>query len=241
MLRLSLLLILGMLVSVPAAAHQEHVIGRPCLSDDCSFPEIESVLREAYRRVGRGISFKSLPVQRELEFANQGKTDGSLARSELITVGYPKLVKAPFPLLRIAVSPVTTNPNIRVQAVDDLKAYRVGQLRGSVAASYICDKAGVESYEFNRLSSGIKMLQEGRIDVLLEDRVLATVVAGAMDAKVFVANPLYTGHYFHWVHRKHQVLAPKLAKALKDMLADGTTEKLLGRYVEMLPDMVQDD
>ena len=242
MSRAYLLLILWVvMVPVSASAEEVYRIGSPCTAKGCVFSEVEALVREAYRRIGKRVAFTPLPVRRELQSARGGQTDASLIRVSVASSECADLVKVPFPVLRTEVSPITTNPGIRIEELEDLAHYKIGGLRGSVVVALLCERAGVLPDRINGLECGIRMLRAGRIDVFLEDRVMAAVAADKIDTRVSVGKSLYSGYFYHWVNKRHAALAPELARAFREMLADGTTKRLLGRYVDMLPSTEWDD
>lgn len=223
-------------MSVPVHAEQGYRITSPCTVERCLFQEVKAVVREAYRRLGKRVTFTPLPVRRELQSVSMGQRDATLARVSLPSSERENLEQVPFPLLRAVIGPVSADPAIRVEELEDLARFRVGCLRGGVIAALLCERAGVVPDQINGIANAVRMLQEDRIEVYVEDLVLASVVAEDLGIGIHIGEPLYWGYFYHWVNKKHAALAPELARVFREMLADGTTERLLGKYAAMRPE-----
>ena len=236
---LPLFLILFLLLPGPASAGETLTIGKPCLNQQCSFPQLEEFFRQAYARLGKEVRFRSLPAIREIDSADSGETDGCLLRTELVGRRYPGLVMVPYPLLHSTMVACAVRDDVKVHTAADLVGYRVGISRGGVAPHLICQEVGVVPTLLNNLSSGLKMLGEGRLDVILEEEVLLRHAAGEANVTLHCSEPLLHGYFYHWLNRKHADLAPALAEAFRAMAADGSMRKILSDYQAQMPDGVR--
>ena len=230
------ILLLCLLLPAPGQAEQEYRIGMPCVTTECQLPPLGLVVGEAYRRLGRKAIFQPLPSLRELEYANVGITDGCLVRTPSVAKDYPELVQVPFPLLRNRIVACSVRDDVEVPNQEALRQYRVGILRGSILVGLICKRVGLEPVVYNQVGNGLKMLQEGRIDMVLEEQILARIAAENLAMTLRYSQPLHHGYYYHWLHRRHAPLARELAATLREMSKDGTTRRLLGRFAEAMPD-----
>jgi len=227
------------LVSPAVAAQEEFVIGIPCInSKNCKIPVLENILKEAYSRSGIVVTFKYLPMLRELAEANSGATDGSAARTPIAITDYPNLIQVPVPMVNHSHCAVTTKPGFKVESWEDLQQYVVGVQRGSLSIKIEAEQTGSQVYLFNSLSGAFNMIGAGRLDLIVMDATMASIMAQALGLEtIYISEPLSTTHSYHTLNRKHEDLVPKLAKAFREMLEDGTTKRLLGKYEAMLPEL----
>ncbi|WP_319582279.1 transporter substrate-binding domain-containing protein [uncultured Pseudodesulfovibrio sp.] len=225
--RVLLLLVLLSLLSGTAQA-RHLTIGMPFLNDSCRFPVVEAFFREAYSRVGMEADFLSLPSRLELEFADSGRTDASLLRTELVASEHRELVKVPYPLLLVDFVVCTLRKDIRISRVAELARYRVGVSRGDLTASMLCGKAGVTPVQVNSLKSGVRMMEEGRLDVILEERNTVELVKAQLGKPLFLSAPLHQARLYHWLNKRNAYLAGPLAEAFKAVIAEGKGGQVFG-------------
>lgn len=232
-LRLCLTLFFLACLTVPGGAEPEYRIGMPCEVRNCDVSPVGRVVEEAYRRIGVRVRFEVLPALRELDYANSGFLDGCLARTPGVAGAYPNLVQVPFPLLRDTIVACSVRDGIDVPDIEALQRYRVGILHGAHEVRLLCERAGVVPDYYNKLGNGLRMLREGRIDVMLEQRVPLENVAREAGVSVRFSVPLYLGYRYHWLNRRSAGIADDLARVLREMTEDGTTRRLLGSYAGM--------
>lgn len=231
-----LFLILGVLalwtalpVLRPAAA-QSYLVGVPCITPQCRYPEFERLIEELYDRVGIEIQFERLPMLRDLRSLNIGYTDASITRAAIDTYFYPNLVPVPVPLGVFEIAIFTPQDGPRPQSPKDLGGMSVGILRGDSAATHISKTTGLDATMYNDTETVVLMLDRGRIDAAL----LPVYTAKTWSAKLGVgplqvSPPLYREFFYHMVNKKHADLVPELSTALQRMYQDGTAERILGK------------
>jgi ABC-type amino acid transport substrate-binding protein len=225
--RVFLLLILFCLLAGTAQARRL-TIGMPFLNSGCEFPEVEAFFREAYRRIGVEADFVSLPSLLELDFADAGRTDGSLLRTGLVAAEHRNLVKVPYPLLRVDFVAYALREDIRIGQAAELAGYRVATSRGDITARALCLKAGVEPVLLNSLSAGIRMMEEGRVDMIVEERNTMEQVMAKADRPLHSSASLHQGYLYHWLNRRNADLAGPLAEAFKALIAEGKWRRIFG-------------
>lgn len=240
-MRIFLTLLLCALVNLsPAMAGQRYVVGMPCVdSPNCTAPEMEAVLREAYRRAGAEVAFAYLPRKRDLIEADSGIIDASHARIKSVLDKYTNLITVPTPLVADDLMAFTAKPGLRVTGVEDLKGLSVGIVRGEISAKELCEENGVTAYPVNSTRQAFIMLSKARLDAVLTTSVLGTLAAEGRGMKVYPSPSLHRNEYYHMLNRKHADFASRLAAVFKEMLKDGTTVRLLGKYAKMAPELPQ--
>jgi ABC-type amino acid transport substrate-binding protein len=227
--RILLLLVLSCLLAGTAQARRL-TIGMPHLDNDRRFPEVEAFFREAYRRAGVEVDFISLPALLDIDFADLGRTDGSLLRTGEAASCRKNLVRVPYPILLVDFVACTLREEIRIRRPADLAGYRVGVSRANLSTRGLCRKEGVKPVLLNSLISGIRMMEAGRIDVVLEERNTLGMVMPYLDKPLHCSPPLQQGQLYHWLNKRNADLAEPLAEAFKAMGEEGEILRVFGRY-----------
>lgn len=228
---------LAALAAPSAHAGQEYVVGVPCITPSCSYPEYENLLREAYSRTGNTIDFKRLPMLRDLMEADSGITDASLVRGGISINYYPNLLHVPVPLGSYEISIFTAKPGFTPQFPIDLAGASVGCLRGDLAAMHIAQSAQLGFTTHHDTKTILLMLQRGRLDAVLLPTYTGKVWAEQLGVtELHISRPIYKDFFYHSINRKHSALIPHLSEALQKMYQDGTVKRLLGRHYNRILD-----
>lgn len=240
MIRLLPLFIVAWLTACPhvtLAQEPHYVIGTPCLDVElCESPEVEALFREAYRRINATVEFTYLPLLRDLIEANSGLIDGSLVRSKTVISEYKNLLFVETPISTNTLVAFTIAPHHPVKKWDDLRGLRVGVIRGVVLSLNLCEKHGIAPYVVNSIPQAFAMLGAGRLDALVYNLHIGTVVAKSQGLDVYVSKVRHVDMFHHALNSKHADIVPKLSQVFREMLEDGTSEKLLGKWAVALPD-----
>lgn len=228
------------LFSGTAFPEQTLLIGVPSyLPQQRTFPELEAVLREACLRAGIKPAFVGFPMLRDLEEANNGSLDASGSRTAMALRGYPNMVQVPVPLSRVHyVFFSKTGAEVNWKSMAGL---RVGAKRGDMTPGLLARKNGVSLSYFNDPVKGFRLLEEGRLDVIIYGRTLGRVTAEAAGLTGYhVSPPVFSGYTYFSLNRKHEAMIPALSDALRDMHEDGTLRRLAGKYASMIPDSISE-
>lgn len=191
------------------------------------------VVREAYSRIGYTAAFDRLPARRALEWANDGVTDGDLARIAGTEKQFPNLIRISIPVFRITALAFAVNDTRAISEWHDLKGLNIGIVRG-IRYSEIGTR-GMEPIPANDMTHLFKLLTLGRIDV-----AISVLDAGRIEihrhypaAGIHPAgDPLFIAPLFHYVHIKNGHLVQKLEKVLEEMEAKGEIRTLRKRALE---------
>jgi len=236
-LTLILFILLGL--THPAFAEHEYAIGISSIPDENSkVPELEAILREAYRRAGFTARFVYLPRLRDLEYANNGNIAASSVRARDAIEDYPNLMCLPTPILVGKVVAFTLNPRITITDREDLRGRPVGVVRGELVADKLAQATGAKVEMVGAYESLFEMLQRGRVDaVLLNARLGALLLRQYGIEGWSMSPPLQRSYYYHVINKMYApLLAEKLDDAFREMILDGTMKTLAGKYASMIPD-----
>jgi len=235
-LLLSALLCL-LLLPAPAAG-EDFVVGIPDMNGSGpQLPEAEALFREAYGRIGVRVQFEYLPMLREYSEATLRRIDASAGRTPAAAQGSPDLVLIETPLLRTTVVAYSRKPLAGLHTWDDLLSLKLGYLRGDLTTLHHLARRHPDAYGFSSLQDGFSALQKERLDVFVTHTTFVRLSGMDDAAKRFASSPpLYDGFFHHALNRRHAHLAQGLSDAFGAMIEDGTSERLMGRFRDLLPD-----
>jgi polar amino acid transport system substrate-binding protein len=240
-LRMAAAALAGLLLLAAPAPARDLVLGTS-YSPPYSTPDqrgvLDTVLREAFRRLGLEIGLLMAPAERCLRDAHRGAIDGVVARIRGMSRMYPNLVLVPEPTIesRQFVA-FTTGPAFATTGWQSLAPYQVGMVKGwKIFEVNVKEAAGVLKVDSTRQL--FRLLGAGRIQVALNARLDGLVVArelGIQDVKV-LEPPLAEMRMYLHLHRRHAGLAPRLAEVLAAMKAEGSFARLQAEAVRRFLD-----
>ncbi|WP_256077662.1 ABC transporter substrate-binding protein [Massilia sp. YIM B04103] len=186
----------------------------------------EQVLREAYRRLGMNLDVVRLPAERALVSANDGMMDGELYRKIGIERDYPNLMIVPIPLLTYEIVIFTLGTSFVVSGWESLRPFTIGFIRGIKIVEQ--NTQGMHIEPVATMMQALQKMTMGRTDVVVGNRVSGLAMAKTLklaDIRV-LQPPLATFPVFHYLHKKHEALIPKLSAVLQQMQKDKVIERI---------------
>ncbi|AKU21825.1 ABC transporter substrate-binding protein [Massilia sp. NR 4-1] len=186
----------------------------------------EQVLREAYRRLGMSLDVVRLPAERALVSANDGMMDGELYRKIGIERDYPNLMIVPIPLLTYEIVIFTLGTSFVVNGWESLRPFTIGFIRGIKIVEQ--NTQGMHIEPVATMMQALQKMTMGRTDVVVGNRVSGLAMAKTLklaDIRV-LQPPLATFPVFHYLHKKHEALIPKLSAVLQQMQKDKVIERI---------------
>jgi polar amino acid transport system substrate-binding protein len=196
------------------------------LEQDPATSVAERVLTEAYRRLGLRLQVHKLPGERALRSANNGDVDGELYRKLGMERDYPNLLIVPVPLLTYEIVIFTLGTSFPVHGWESLRPYTVGFVKSIKIVEQ--NTQGMRVEVASTLRQAFVKMSLGRSDVVVANRASGMAVLQELnlpDAKVLTP-PLATFPVFHYLHKKHAALVPRLTSVLQQMQRDKTLEAL---------------
>lgn len=190
---------------------------------------LAQLAEEACKRVGVGFKLVSLPSERSLLAANQGEVDGEGLRVAGLEENYPHLLRVPERFIGISFVAFATNPAITLsEGWASLQTHRVAFINGWKMFEAHATGARVV-HKLDKAEQLFQMLAAGRIDLALYTRAdgLALVRQLGLSGITPLAPALRDVDMYLYLHQKHQHLVPRLAKALREMKADGSHQRIL--------------
>ncbi len=187
----------------------------------------ERILREAYARIGYDVVMEKVPAERALVMANQGKVDGEAARVSVIEPNCPNLIRVPTPLYVNRVVVFTKRKDIDpAKGWGSLSRYKVGSVLGY---KYIQKKTAnmnrVLALDYRQLFT---MLVNDRIDVAVTEYFEVLPILRVMDPEgiKMLLPPLDYKSMYHYLHKRHAALVPKIDSVLRAMREEGRMEAI---------------
>ena len=188
------------------------------------------ILIEAYRRTGHKIEVMGFPGARAISEANRGNSDGEVVRLKRVLKDFPNLRVVPEPLLEVETSIASKNHQIKVTGWETVNNYSATTVRGYKS---IEKRLKAQSGNFtNSVGSALRMLQFDRVEILVLsklDLLLGLKKVNYPDIKI-IEPSISKVLLFHMLHKSKAELIPAVSKALSEMKADGTYQRILIAY-----------
>ncbi|MFY8351130.1 substrate-binding periplasmic protein [Pseudoalteromonas sp. SSM20] len=205
------------------------------------FKFFEMLYREAFTRLDYEFSYQVLPMKRCSVMVNSGKLDGEPQRYHDYANTYTNLIRVEEPVFVTNVYAFATNKNIKINTWDDFKGtslyvdYVIGALQTEQAlVTRVEDKylTGLKS-----VTQGLERLHVGRSDVFVDLEIrtkphLQTIQF--TNSRIRIVGTLSSHNSYAYIHKRHSELAPKLAKVIKEIKAEGLYDKLIAKNLPFM-------
>lgn len=198
---------------------------------------IAAIAREAFGRVGISIEVSALPGERALINVNAGLDDGDLLRIPGLEQSYPNLIRIPEKVMDFEFVAFTRDPQIRIEKLADLKPYSVAYVTGwKYYENMVKDaKDAQEITTVRGLPELFTLLAKGRAEVVLAERWQGQWAAQQAGVEVRMQTPPFlVSDMYMYLHKNHAALVPKIARALADMKADGSFQRIADETLHSL-------
>jgi ABC-type amino acid transport substrate-binding protein len=223
LLRFALVLLLFCL---PASASSNLLIfNRPADTPQARY--VIDLLKMAYKEIGYEVHIIDFNHQSALIAANNGILDGQLGRIADVKDDYPNLLKVDFPLFDFNLVLLKNCQHCRYK---ELKSLAI-QSSYPAAQSYI-DKHpfGGDVIKVRNITAQLNLLTQKRVEgTILLDFMLKTKHPDFNQA-AFHKEVLMPMQSFHFVHKRHEALIPKLTRALQKLQEEGKVHFLKSKY-----------
>ncbi|MEH6347641.1 MAG: transporter substrate-binding domain-containing protein [Bermanella sp.] len=174
-------------------------------------------MTRAYKELGIEIKIISYSGERALATSNKGKADGELFRNDQVAIHYTNLLMVPIPIARVDLVAFTKNKQFTVNGWSSLKPFLIGVELGFKRLEN--KTQGMNIQTATRVEQLFKMLDLGRVDVVPQVRMDGLNVLKQLNIKgvKVLEPPLFKGSVYHYLHKRHEALLPRLAAVLKQM------------------------
>lgn len=203
-------------------------------SADTKLKGIKKVLVTAYEKIGIEVEIKLIHSKRSILLADEGRIDGEFGRSTIIEQEYKNLLRVPFVLLLREIHFFTKDTIIDDFTKDNIKKYRVGIINGhKYAEKFTKDFLNVISVKNTKQLIGL--LVKNRVDITIDfpssfETDVALMGLNSNDFK-YKEQDFKILKRYHYLHKKHNLLIPKITQSLNQMKQNGEMERILKRYI----------
>jgi len=189
------------------------------------------VLVEAYGRLGHTVKVLELPAARSIFISNEGAgVDGELFRVSGIETKFQNLVPIPVTLSFSDWVVVSKSNTIKIEGWHSIKSFVVGTRLGVVTTDI--GTKGMEPTKVNTNKQLLKMLLSDRVDLIVLSKNNALKHTQGIEHKNLhiLQPPIQSVPVYHFVHKKHARLIPKITTILKAMQQQGFISDAYSRY-----------
>ena len=193
------------------------------------------IVAEIFKRIGlKGeVGFYESSA-RALTNANDNLDQGVVMRVRGLEKKYPNLVRVDEPLIRNDFVAYSRDLDLKTDSWESLKPYTVVYINGWV----IFERNLSPSQQYHTVKTPgqmFAMLEKDRVDLVLYERWQGLQNALDSGVQVVVHEPaLASVNMYMYIHKDFAEVAPKIAKALREMKQDGTYQDVYDRTLKVL-------
>ncbi|CAM4265012.1 hypothetical protein [Pseudoalteromonas byunsanensis] len=177
--------------------------------------KVHSALQEIYNPLSIEPSLVFLPSKRGLQLVNEGEIDADAGRIEQTMTAYQNLIQVPYPLSTVKLYIYCLNP---LECVPDEQSGHL-IIKGALISEQFCDKKQLSCNIVANDISAFTALQKNYAPSLIANDRFAVGTICASGMKEVFARPLTKDFKaYHYVHKKHADLVPKLTRSIKKLM-----------------------
>lgn len=194
------------------------------------------ILKAVYLRLGIPVDFVDMPAKRALIESSQGRVDGEVQRILAVEQEYPTLIPVRVSINYIEPAVFSKRLDFQVDGWESIRPYQIGIVRG-VGSSERGTKGMPRVEAVSTMDQLMLMLASDRLDVAVNDRFSGLLVCARLHLEKSVrplSPPLEHIPLYHFLHRRHAELVPRVEEALRQMQASGELEQLRREITERL-------
>ena len=198
--------------------------------------EVHKLLGKAYRNLGIEMGVVKFPASRALVEANLGNaTDGELIRISGLTKQFPNLIEVPVRIANFRISVFSKNTTFKVDGWPSLKPYEIAFMRGFKGMEKHAD--GLKVYRTVSSEAALRMVHTDRTDIAvlphLDGLILLQKLKMTGEVR-YLLPPLEDVQLYHYLHKKHENLVPKITGELKKMEMNGEIDMFWKKFEDNL-------
>ncbi len=196
-----------------------------------------TLVEEVCKRNGVAVERNTPPVARSLSNVNEGIDDGDGPRVAGLLVNYPNMVQISEPFGDFAFGAFARSGDLKIRGWESLAPLNVAYIHGwKIFEDNVKTTKSTTKVNNSKLLFGL--LDAGRTDVVLMTKMGGLAVIKEMNLKGirFLEPPLAVSPNYLYLNRRHEALAEKFARTLKQMKTDGTYDRL---YRELIIPFLQ--
>ncbi|MGY8872016.1 MAG: substrate-binding periplasmic protein [Pseudomonadales bacterium] len=187
---------------------------------------VETVIKEAYQRLGIEVEVSKFPGRRSMATSNSGETDGELVRIIHIDKEFKNLIRVPVSVYTMESVAATRNIELSHWTAEHLTQYKVGRVSGVVWSEKLTkEMSTVVADDYETL---LHMMMYGRMDIILGARASLVSTSNKLNLSgiKILEPPINKVSLYHYLHKKHIDLVPKITEALQQMTQEGRIKQI---------------
>lgn len=192
------------------------VISHPLIDPTLFHYTSTNVLRTAYASLGYDLLFIPLPARRSLIWANNGFSDGEMARVTGLEDYFPGLLRVPVPIAQEKVIVIANEEFSKpIKTWKELDRYKVGIIRGFHKAELEIDNSRL--FQLDSRKQLFKLLSVKRLDAVVGIASALCDKNKLRQLKLKQVGNLGGIYFFHYINNKHIALFKPLTEVLQRM------------------------
>ncbi|MEH6343610.1 MAG: transporter substrate-binding domain-containing protein [Bermanella sp.] len=223
-------LFLLVFMMAPGCVHADKPMVFSIMSGGTVAKRLIPVLTSAYAELGIEVEFKYYPASRAVKLADAGMYDGETFRGMDFINAESNLLPVMVVVAEVEWWVYSKNINFKVQGYKSLEPYHVSSRRGILAADNILKYARKKKM-LNTFEQTLLMLDAGRVDLAILPARISLAILEKMPLDIYALKPaIRVDELYHFIHKKHEALIPKITKILKRMKRNGKINLFSNRF-----------
>ncbi len=198
------------------------------------FNLLEDIIQLTFNRAGIDFRFRQQSGERSIALVARGIDDAECCRvPQAIVRDYPDLIQVPEVVYVARFSAFAKKPLPEIINFESLKPYSVATVSGWKILINNLQKVKPEVFHImENEESMFKILQMERIDIATFGYLGGLEIISSLELNDIdvIDPPLATAPLYLYLNKKHEKLAPKIAKALKELKAEGKIDEIISSY-----------
>ena len=192
---------------------------------------VDEVLTVAFKRLGYRLHTELFPAERSLKMADAGLIDGDMLRVQHMEAQYPNLIRVPEAVIELELVVFSRKPIDLSKGWAALKGKSVGLIIGTKHVEENMPASATQT-KVKSVQQLFALLNTKRADyVVFMNMIGRHYLRSSGISDVLVSEQsLDRKPLFAYLHRKHSILAEKLAATLKIMKRDGSYQELVEKH-----------
>jgi len=209
-----------------------NVVGQPPLNTSTQEGFLDTVVKEAFRRIGITLQTSSLPAERGLKNSNNGSIDGEMSRVKGIDKVYTNLIRVPEKIMDWEFVVFSEKVIDLSQGWKVFSGKSVSHINGwKILEKNIPNDAEVT--KTSNIDELFSLLRKKRTDYVIYEKWAGHYMLRKMPANNIGQHKstLLVKEVFIYLHKKHKSIVSKLSKSLENMKRDGSYQRLVNKHL----------
>ncbi len=189
-------------------------------------PIVMSILTSAYAELGIDVEFKFYPPSRGVLVADAGLYDGEAFRGMDFIDEVTNLLPVMVVIIEVDWWVYAKDIQFEVDGYKSLATYSVSSRRGILAADNILQYTRKKQM-LNTFEQTLLTLDAGRVDLAIIPARVALAILKNKPMDIYpLSPPIRVDKLYHFLHKKHKKLIPKITETLKRMEKNGVMKRI---------------